>query len=48
MNATVSTGVFPPVSYSPDDRFGADSVHLLRADCDIEEHVTLETFVSGF
>lgn len=46
--ATVDSGVFPPVSYSPDDRFGASSTHQLRADCSIEEHVTIETFVSSF
>lgn len=46
--ATVDGGVFPPVSYAPTDRFGADSTHLLRADCDIQEHRTIATFATSF
>jgi hypothetical protein len=46
--ASVSSDIFPPVSYSPDDHFGAGQVHLLRADCDIQEHRTVTTFASSF
>lgn len=31
--ASVESGVFPPVSFSPEDHFGGESMHLLRADC---------------
>lgn len=30
---TFSTGVYPSVTFSPTDHFGADTVHLLEADC---------------
>lgn len=44
----VDTGVFPQLSYSPDDHFGAAQVHVLRADCASGEHRTVATFASGF
>lgn len=31
--ANVASGVFPPVSFTPTDHFGGESMHLLRADC---------------
>lgn len=42
------TGVGPELNYTPDDHFGASSAHLIRADCGKGEHVTLDTFVTGF
>ena len=30
---TFATGVYPSVTFSPTDHFGADTVHLLEADC---------------
>ncbi len=45
---SVSTGVFPDLSYSPDDHFGANQVHVLQADCAKGEYVTLDTFATGF
>ncbi|HUG84847.1 MAG TPA: ABC transporter substrate-binding protein, partial [Euzebya sp.] len=44
----VSTGVFPDLAYSAEDHFGADTVHVLQADCSAGEHRTLATFASGF
>jgi ABC-type branched-subunit amino acid transport system substrate-binding protein len=44
----ISTGVFPDLDFSPDDHFGADQVHVIQADCDTGEHITLHTFATGF
>lgn len=56
----METGIGPPLSYTPDDHFGAGQVHVLQADCsedkdrdgdgeeDGPEYVTLQTFASGF
>jgi ABC-type branched-subunit amino acid transport system substrate-binding protein len=44
----VAGQVFPPVSYTPDDHFGARQVHVLQADCSTQEHKTLQTFQSSF
>lgn len=43
----VASGVFPPVSFTPDDHFGGESMHLLRADCngDKSRWLTDRTFV---
>ncbi|MBI2168316.1 MAG: ABC transporter substrate-binding protein [Actinobacteria bacterium] len=38
----------PPLSYSPADHFGADQVHVLKADCTSKQYKTQETFKSGF
>ena len=40
--------VFPQLSYSPDNHFGANQVHVLQADCASGEHKTLATYASGF
>ncbi len=42
------SGVFPNIQYSPQNHFGADSVHLLKADCDSEQHQTVKTFARSF
>lgn len=42
------TDVGPELNYTPDNHFGANSAHLIRADCGQGEHVTLDTFVTGF
>lgn len=44
----IETRVFPTLNYSPQDHFGANTVHVLQANCDAGEHTTLATFVSGF
>lgn len=46
--ADVRAGIFPPVSYTPQDHFGSSAVHVLRADCNSGQYVTESTFVSGF
>lgn len=45
---SVESDIFPPVSYSPDNNFGASQTHLLRADCADQEHKTVATFESSF
>lgn len=40
--------MFPSVSYSPEDHFGAETVHLLRNDCGRGEYLTAGTFISSF
>jgi ABC-type branched-subunit amino acid transport system substrate-binding protein len=45
---SVKPKYFPALSYSPDDHFGANQVHVLRADCSIKQYVTLDTFKSSF
>lgn len=42
------TNVFPSLKYSSQDHFGANQVHLLKADCDQDQYVTEKTFVSKF
>lgn len=44
----IQSNVFPQLSYSPDNHFGASQVHVLQADCASGEHRTLATFASGF
>jgi ABC-type branched-subunit amino acid transport system substrate-binding protein len=44
----VKSGVFPELSYSAADHFGANSVHVLKADCGAKKHTTLATFATGF
>lgn len=43
----VATGVFPPFSFSPEDHFGGESIHLLRADCDDIMWHTEKAFLKG-
>jgi branched-chain amino acid transport system substrate-binding protein len=42
---TFDSGLFPPVSFSPDDHFGGSGAHLLKADCDAKQYTTEEQFV---
>lgn len=44
----MKTNVFPQLSYSPDNHFGASQVHVLQASCAAQEYQTLATFASGF
>jgi ABC-type branched-subunit amino acid transport system substrate-binding protein len=44
----MATKVYPQLSYSAGDHFGANQVHVLQADCASGEHKTLATFASGF
>lgn len=44
----IEGGVFPAVDYTPDNHFGGQGVHVLQADCDIEEYRDRGTFKSGF
>ena len=44
----IQTKVFPQLSFTPEDHFGANQVHVLQADCASGEHKTLATFASGF
>ena len=45
---TFQTGVYPPVSYSASDRFGADSAHLLKTDCVNRRYITDTRFAKSF
>jgi branched-chain amino acid transport system substrate-binding protein len=44
----IRTGVFPDLSFSPSNHFGANQVHVLRADCSRREFVTESFFKSSF
>ncbi|HJR24814.1 MAG TPA: ABC transporter substrate-binding protein, partial [Acidimicrobiales bacterium] len=44
----MASKVFPQLSYSSENHFGANQVHVLQADCAAGEHKTLATFASGF
>jgi ABC-type branched-subunit amino acid transport system substrate-binding protein len=44
----IASTVFPQLSYSPTNHFGAKQVHVLQADCASGEHKTLATFASNF
>ncbi len=44
----VKTNVLPPVSYSPDNHFGASQVHVLRLDCGARQYRNFATFQSSF
>ena len=43
-----SSGVFPPVRFSPGHHFGANQVNLLEADCANRRYRTLATFAASF
>ena len=47
-NSTVETGIFPSTSYSPDNHFGANQVHVIKANCTTEEYETVASFATGF
>ena len=42
------TGIFPELNYSPSNHFGANQVHVLRADCSKNAFVTESYFRSSF
>jgi ABC-type branched-subunit amino acid transport system substrate-binding protein len=44
----IQSEVFPQLSYSSDDHFGAAQVHALRGNCASGEYETLAAFASGF
>lgn len=44
--ATVRTGVYPDITYSAGNHFGAKTFHVLQADCSIGKYRTLETFAT--
>ena len=44
----IETGVFPSLTFSPTDHFGANQVHVLQADCGPKTYKTLATFASDF
>jgi branched-chain amino acid transport system substrate-binding protein len=45
-NASVKSGVFPDLKYTPSNHFGASQVHVLRADCASDQYVTEQGFYS--
>lgn len=45
-NASVKSGVFPDLKYTPSNHFGASQVHVLRADCASGQYVTEQGFYS--
>ena len=47
-NASVKSGVFPDLTYTPTNHFGARQVHVLRADCSQGAYVTEKAFASSF
>jgi branched-chain amino acid transport system substrate-binding protein len=44
----VKSNVFPELSFTAQDHFGANQVHVLQADCGPKTYKTLATFASGF
>lgn len=46
--SSISTGVAPPLKYSPSDHFGGQSMHLNTADCANSRWRTERSFVSNF
>ena len=46
--ATFQTNVYPPLQFSPQNHFGATSVHVLQADCGSQSYKTIGQFVTGF
>jgi branched-chain amino acid transport system substrate-binding protein len=44
----VSTGVFPDINFSPDNNFGSQGVHVLKADCGSKTYKDGGTFKSSF
>jgi branched-chain amino acid transport system substrate-binding protein len=44
--ATVKSGVYPDLRYTPTNHFGASQVHILRADCGSGQFVTEQAFYS--
>jgi hypothetical protein len=46
--STVKSGVFPDLTFTPTNHFGARQVHVLRADCTRRAYVTEKAFASSF
>jgi ABC-type branched-subunit amino acid transport system substrate-binding protein len=44
---TFESGVYPPVTITPEDHFGGTGAHLLQADCEAGEYTTAEQFVEA-
>jgi ABC-type branched-subunit amino acid transport system substrate-binding protein len=44
----IKTGVYPDVQYSPQDHFGGQAIHVLKADCGSKTYKDGGTFKSGF
>ena len=44
----IETGVYPALDYTNRGHFGADSAHVLQADCSKKQHITLQQFATGF
>jgi ABC-type branched-subunit amino acid transport system substrate-binding protein len=44
----VKSGIFPDLTYSSQDHFGAGTAHVLKANCSKEEYETVATFASTF
>lgn len=42
------TGVFPTVSYTPQNHFGSKGAHLLKANCSTRQYETEAQFATGF
>ncbi len=47
-SGTIQTGVYPALDYPGRGHFGANSAHVLKADCNKGQHVTLHQFATGF
>ncbi len=47
-NASVKSGIFPDLTYTPSNHFGARQVHVLRLDCSRGAYVTEKAFASSF
>lgn len=48
-DGTSSTnGTFPDATWSPSDHFPSEAMHVVQANCEREEHVTLHVDASGF
>jgi branched-chain amino acid transport system substrate-binding protein len=41
------TGVYPPVTVTPEDHFGGTGAHLLQADCEARQYTTAEQFIEA-
>jgi hypothetical protein len=46
--SSFKTGVYPPLKYSSSNHFGANQVHVLRANCNTNRFVTESKFRSSF
>ena len=44
----IRSGVYPDLAHSPDNHFGAQQVHALKADCGSGQYKTLKAFATGF